>query len=129
MKDETASRVTPHLKRHGSAKKLPQAKRHRRKSPASKEPAATTTCAAPMQWEEQVNRLDPNDPVQANRIQQRRKMILKGKNTVGYDRYLQQVPKHKRIPRSMATPATPDPTVDISTKRWQGQVRAWYVSS
>jgi histone RNA hairpin-binding protein len=80
-----------------------------------------------MQWEEQVKRFDPNDPVQANRIQQRRKMIQKGKNTAGYDNYIQSVPKEERIPRSMKTPATPDPTVDISVKRWLGQVRAWYV--
>ena len=82
-----------------------------------------------MQWEEQVPRLDPNNPVHANRIQQRRKMIQKGKNTAGYDCYVHQVPKHKRTPRSMITPSTPDPTLDIPTKRWQGQVRAWYVSN
>lgn len=125
MKDSNAeiNRETPHLKRHGSAKKMPQAKRFRRKSPSGKSPSDTTTDY--MQWEEQMPKLDPNDPVHANRIQQRRKMIQKGKNTAGYDNYLQQVPKHKRVPRSMVTPSTPDPTLDISTKRWQGQVRAW----
>jgi hypothetical protein len=119
-----AARISPDLKRRGSAKKMPQAKRHRRKSPSSvKTPASTVA----MQWEEEVRRLDPEDEVQANRLQQRRKTILKGKNTAGYDRYLEQVPKSKRVPRSMDTPSTPDPSLDISTKRWQGQVRAWYV--
>ena len=135
MRDSTTEtkRDTPHLKRHGSAKKMPQAKRFRRKSPPAKSDTATTaavaapTTTAPMQWEEHVPRLDPKNPVHANRIQQRHKMIQKGKNTAGYDCYVQQVPKHKRAPRSMITPSTPDATLDIPTKRWQGQVRAWYV--
>ena len=125
MKDTTedSNYISPHLKRRGSAKKMPQAKRFRRKSQADKN--SVTEKTEKMQWEEQVQRLDPKDPVQANRIQQRRKMIQKGKNTVGYDQYVQQVPKNKRAPRSMVTPSTPDPTLDIPTKRWQGQVRAW----
>mmetsp|Transcript_13248 Transcript_13248/g.15943 ORF Transcript_13248/g.15943 Transcript_13248/m.15943 type:complete len:220 (+) Transcript_13248:2-661(+) len=52
-------------------------------------------------------------------------MIAFGKNTVGYDEYTQQVPKHKRRPRCMKHPMTPDHTLDIPTKRWQGLVRAW----
>ena len=67
------------------------------------------------------------DPVaHAHRIQQRRKAVEKGKNTVGYDCYRQQVPKAERL-LSMDTPATPDPTLDIPAKRWLGQMKAWYV--
>jgi histone RNA hairpin-binding protein len=73
------------------------------------------------------SKLDPNDPEQAKRMEQRRKTITKGKNTAGYDAYIQQIPKHKRRPRSMETPSTPDPTLDIPNKRWQGLVKAWYV--
>ena len=125
--NKTAKSETPHLKRHGSAKKMPQAKRFRRKSPGGKSPSRASAASSdvPMQWEVQVPHLDPNNPVHANRIQQRRKMIQKGKNTAGYDCYVQQVPKHKRTARSMVTPSTPDATLDIPTKRWQGQVRAW----
>ena len=129
MKNSTEgnSRETPHLKRRGSAKKMPQAKRfrHGRKSPATKGGSPNTTVAVPMQWEEQIKRFDPEDPVHANRMQHRRKMIQKGKNTAGYDNYVQQVPKQKRVPRSMETPSTPDPTQNISNKRFLGQVRAW----
>ena len=129
MKNSTEenTRETPHLKRRGSAKKMPQAKRFRRKSPSAsgKSPDTIAATAVPMQWEEQLQRLDPEDPVQANRMQQRRKMIQKGKNTAGYDNYMQQVPKQKRVPRSMDTPGTPDPTLDVSNKRFLGQVRAW----
>ena len=68
----------------------------------------------------------PLDPaVHAKRIEQRRKAIMKGKNTAGYDAYIQQVPKNKRRPRSMETPSTPNPTLDIPKKRWDGMVKAW----
>jgi len=52
-------------------------------------------------------------------------MIMFGKNTVGYDEYIKQVPKHKRKVRSMDHPSTPDYKADIPTKRWQGLVKAW----
>jgi hypothetical protein len=72
-------------------------------------------------------KLDPSKPEHARRMQQRRGMIMYGKNTVGYDVYLQKVPKEKRRPRSMDTPNTPDHTLDVPNKRWIGQVKAWYV--
>ena len=71
------------------------------------------------------NDLDPVNPVHACRIQQRRRMILLGKNTAGYEEYSKQVPRHKRRPRSMKHPATPDYQKDIPNKRWQGLVKAW----
>lgn len=71
--------------------------------------------------------LDQSDPVHARRIQQRRKMVQMGKNTAGYFEYTKKVPKEKRRPRSMDTPSTPDHTLDIPTKRWQGMIKAWYV--
>jgi Histone RNA hairpin-binding protein RNA-binding domain len=84
-----------------------------------------------MDWDlEPFAKLNPDDnDVHAQRIASRYKMILKGKNTVGYDQYVQQVPKHLRRIRSMDTPNTPDHTLDIPAKRWQGLVKAWYVSS
>ena len=59
------------------------------------------------------------------RIEQRRRAIQHGKNTAGYYEYLKQVPKDQRRPRSMKHPATPDHTLDIPTKRWQGLIKAW----
>ncbi|CAJ1954483.1 unnamed protein product [Cylindrotheca closterium] len=70
-------------------------------------------------------KLDPSIPEQAKRLQTRRRMISYGKNTLGYDEYLRQVPKEKRQPRCMETPSTPDYTLDMPNKRWMGQVRAW----
>ena len=72
-----------------------------------------------------VARLDPSNPAHDNRIQQRQKAVQKGKNTAGYHAYTQQVPKESRRPRSLKTPSTPDPTLDIPAKRWLGLVRAW----
>jgi hypothetical protein len=74
---------------------------------------------------ELFSKLNPNDAVHARRIQQRRKDVSKGKNTVGYTEYLKNVPKEKRRPRNLDTPASPDPTNDMSNKRWQGQIKAW----
>lgn len=73
-------------------------------------------------------KLDPSDPANSRRIQQRRKAVAKGKNTAGYDAYRHRVPKENRRLRTMETPSTPDPTLDIPNKRWQGMIRAWYVS-
>lgn len=66
------------------------------------------------------------DPAQfQRRIEQRRRAIQHGKNTAGYDEYVKQVPKDQRRPRSMKHPSTPDYTLEIPTKRWQGLVKAW----
>jgi hypothetical protein len=79
----------------------------------------------PMDLEPLFKIMDPSDPTQAHKIAQRRKAIAKGKNTVGYAEYLKQVPKEKRRPRSIETPSTPDPTLDMSNSRFNGIVRAW----
>ena len=72
-------------------------------------------------------KLDTTDPVSARRLQQRRRVIAFGKNTVGYDEYRRQVPIHHRKPKSMDHPTTPDHTLDIPNRRWLGLVKAWYV--
>jgi hypothetical protein len=82
-----------------------------------------------MEWDlEPFPKLNPmENSAHAQRITSRYKMIMKGKNTIGYNVYCQQVPKHLRRIRSMDTPNTPDHTLDIPSKRWQGLVKAWYV--
>lgn len=83
---------------------------------------------APMDLDPLFPKLDPGSPSQARRMSQRRKMVQMGKNTVGYHEYLKKVPKEQRVPRSMKTPATPDVTLNIPNKRWQGMMKAWYVT-
>ena len=71
------------------------------------------------------DKIDPS--VGAQKIYQRQKQIEKGKNTVGYDEYRRRVPFDQRIARSMDTPSTPDHTLDIPNRKWNGMVKAWYV--
>jgi len=84
-------------------------------------PDETTT----MPMEAEVPKLDPNNPEHARRVRQRRRQVLFGKNTAGYEEYLKKVPKHKRKFKSLEHPQTPDHLADIPTKRWQGQTNAW----
>jgi len=74
------------------------------------------------------NKLDPKNPQHARKIQQRRKAIGNGKNTVGYDIYCRSISKEKRQKRSMITPSTPDHTLDIPNKKWNGMIRSWRIS-
>ena len=84
-------------------------------------PDETTT----MPMEAEVPKLDPKNPDHARRIRQRRRQVLFGKNTAGYEEYAKKIPKHKRKFKSLDHPTTPDHLVDIPTKRWQGQINAW----
>eukprot|EP00578_Thalassiosira_sp_NH16_P007305 CAMPEP_0181105798 /NCGR_PEP_ID=MMETSP1071-20121207/16182_1 /TAXON_ID=35127 /ORGANISM="Thalassiosira sp., Strain NH16" /LENGTH=379 /DNA_ID=CAMNT_0023189145 /DNA_START=37 /DNA_END=1177 /DNA_ORIENTATION=- len=72
-----------------------------------------------------IPKLDPSDPTHARRIRQRRRQVLFGKNTAGYEEYAKKVPRHKRRRRSPDCPMTPDHTLDIPARRWQGLMNAW----
>jgi hypothetical protein len=72
-----------------------------------------------------IPKMNPADPAHAKRIHQRRRQVLFGKNTAGYEEYVKKVPKHKRKHRSLDCPMTPDHMLDIPTKRWQGLMNAW----
>ncbi|KAJ0397735.1 hypothetical protein P43SY_007203 [Pythium insidiosum] len=57
-----------------------------------------------------------------HRLSQRQKQIDYGKNTLGYDRYCAQVPRHKR---RKGDPMTPDKTLKVSKKGFDAMVRRW----
>ncbi|KAL7452896.1 hypothetical protein ACHAWC_004609 [Mediolabrus comicus] len=86
-------------------------------------PDETNTSILPM--EADVPKLDPDNPDHARRIRQRRRQVLFGKNTAGYEEYIKKIPKHKRKFKNLEHPQTPDHLADIPTKRWQGQMNAW----
>ncbi|KAG7365887.1 histone RNA hairpin-binding domain containing protein [Nitzschia inconspicua] len=88
----------------------------------------STSCMDTTQQETAFHPLDVTVPQQAHKIQQRQKTIAKGKNTIGYDEYRKQVPLYKRHKFSMETPSTPDPTLDIPNKQWNGMVKAWRIA-
>ena len=86
-----------------------------------------TSCINSKNNDDDIPKLDPNNNTHARRIQQRRRQVLFGKNTAGYEEYIKKIPKHKR-PRnrkSLDCPMTPDYLLDIPTKRWQGLMNAW----
>lgn len=110
-----SSRVTKRMKSNGGvSKNMPPSKKNNNNNKPQ-----------PMELEPQFAKLNQSDPAHARRIQQRRKTVAMGKNTLGYAEYTKQVPKQKRRTRSMETPSTPDHTLDIPTKRWQGMIKAW----
>ena len=85
----------------------------------------TATAATNPATNADVPKLDPADPASAKRILQRRRQVLFGKNTAGYEEYTKKIPRHTRKPRSLDCPMTPDHMLDIPTKRWQGLMNAW----
>uniref|UniRef100_A0AAV1UPW3 Histone RNA hairpin-binding protein RNA-binding domain-containing protein n=1 Tax=Peronospora matthiolae TaxID=2874970 RepID=A0AAV1UPW3_9STRA len=58
-----------------------------------------------------------------HRLAQRQKQIDYGKNTIGYDRYCAQVPRRER--RRGKHPMTPDKTLCVGKKVFDGFVRKW----
>eukprot|EP00727_Mastigamoeba_balamuthi_P000088 m51a1_g10076 hypothetical protein (324) ;mRNA; r:39525-40967 len=56
------------------------------------------------------------------RLSQRQKQIDYGKNTLGYARYLAEVPREKR---TREQPWTPDKAQMCSKRSWDGQIRKW----
>ncbi|KAG6622287.1 Histone mRNA stem-loop binding protein [Phytophthora cinnamomi] len=58
-----------------------------------------------------------------HRLAQRQKQIDYGKNTIGYDRYCAQVPRHQRRPGRH--PMTPDKAKRMGKKVFDGIVRKW----
>ncbi|KAF2069302.1 hypothetical protein CYY_009383 [Polysphondylium violaceum] len=60
-----------------------------------------------------------SDPV---KLKARQKQIDYGKNTIGYDNYTSQVPKHTRAKEH---PKTPDRNQKCSRRSWLGQIKKW----
>eukprot|EP01018_Ginkgo_biloba_P035705 Gb_35891 [translate_table: standard] len=58
----------------------------------------------------------------AHRLSQRQKQIDYGKNTLGYERYMELVPRKQR---KGSDPQTPDMNQACSKRRWDGRVRQW----
>ncbi|XP_051169645.1 uncharacterized protein LOC127287004 [Leptopilina boulardi] len=55
-------------------------------------------------------------------LSRRQKDIDYGKNTIGYDRYVQQIPKDKRIKEH---PRTPPMHLKYTRRGWDGMVKLW----
>ncbi|KAG0626385.1 hypothetical protein M758_2G121800 [Ceratodon purpureus] len=66
----------------------------------------------------------PAKPVEVDphRLCQRQKQIDYGKNTLGYERYTDTVPRYQR---TKTDPRTPDIRQVCSKRSWDGQIRKW----
>ncbi|XP_038070724.1 uncharacterized protein LOC119739750 [Patiria miniata] len=58
-------------------------------------------------------------------IVRRQKQIELGKNTLGYDHYLRQIPKYKRVKNEHIV--TPNKFLKCSRRAWDGLIRQWRV--
>lgn len=96
------------------------------KRPGQSHPSSSTRGAK--RTKVQQDKLDPNNEIHAKRMASRARQVLKGKNTAGYDSYCLQVPVERRQKYNMETPSTPDATLDISNRKWQGILRAWRIA-
>ncbi|KAJ3188292.1 hypothetical protein HDU85_005443 [Gaertneriomyces sp. JEL0708] len=56
------------------------------------------------------------------RLEQRQKQIDFGKNTLGYQRYIEAIPRHKR---KRTDPQTPNKYSKCSKRCWDGLIRHW----
>jgi histone RNA hairpin-binding protein len=59
----------------------------------------------------------------SHKLCQRQKQIDYGKNTLGYERYLELVPRKQR--KKSVHPQTPDIKQVCSKRSWDGQVKKW----
>ncbi|CAM6043292.1 unnamed protein product [Sphagnum compactum] len=71
---------------------------------------------APCTLQQKPMEIDPH------RLCQRQKQIDYGKNTLGYERYLEILP---RVLRKKQDPCTPDIRQVCSKRSWDGQIRKW----
>lgn len=85
--------------------------RFRRESSSSSADSSSQSSRKPIEYEKDVSILE-----------RRQKQIDYGKNTLGYENYIKQVPRDKRTKQH---PRTPPKHIKYSRRAWDGLVKVW----
>ena len=59
------------------------------------------------------------------RVEKRQRQIDIGKSSVGYQNYIQKVPKESRVEGEIRHPTTPNKNEQISKRRFDGKMSEW----
>lgn len=108
---ETGADGTPQHKKSKTDENDHGRARFRRESSCSSGDGSSQSSRKPMEYEKDLAILE-----------RRQKQIDYGKNTLGYENYLKQVPKDQR---TKDHPKTPPKHIKYSRRAWDGVVRVW----
>jgi len=92
------------------------------RKPGTEQPIPLQQVWLPKPQTEGFKKIPKSKEDDGHRLQQREKQIEFGKNTDGYKRYREDVPKKRR---TRDEPQTPDKYQKCSKRSWDGQIRKW----